>query len=293
MIAAVRGGRGRLQRRRIVGRHEAHAGQQRLERRAVVLVRGHRQRAERAAVERLLERDDLRPRLAAACTSSAARTSGTPRPPRCRCCRRTRAAGPTEAASRSRQLSLQRVIEEVRRVQQRARLIGDRLGQPGWAWPSDATPMPDSRSSIRGLRCRTGARPCRARTSPAGACRSAGRAGPRGPESRRRHSLSSLSHLHAGIPACPGRAGSRRAAHPLTPATPAMRCRRERAAGSRPSTITTSPTPARERLLAGPQLRNHAGRRRALAISRSMPAASSERHRGAARRRARPASCRR
>ena len=47
------------------GRHEADARQQRLERRAVVLVRGDRQRAERPAVERLLERDDLRARLAA------------------------------------------------------------------------------------------------------------------------------------------------------------------------------------------------------------------------------------
>ncbi len=54
-----------IERRRIVGRRERDAGQQRLERVAVVLVPGHRQRAERAPGERVIEGDELGARLAA------------------------------------------------------------------------------------------------------------------------------------------------------------------------------------------------------------------------------------
>ena len=53
------------ERRRIVHGHEAHTWHQRLERCAIVLVGGHRQRAEGASVKRFLERDDFGARLAA------------------------------------------------------------------------------------------------------------------------------------------------------------------------------------------------------------------------------------
>ena len=65
-----RGGRGRhrgFDRGRVVDGDELHRRQQRLERRAVVLVGRDRQRSERAAVERLFERDELGARLAAVC----------------------------------------------------------------------------------------------------------------------------------------------------------------------------------------------------------------------------------
>ena len=58
-----RGYRGK-QRRRIVDRHELHVRKQRLEGRPIVLVGRDRQRAKRAAVKRLFERDELRPGLA-------------------------------------------------------------------------------------------------------------------------------------------------------------------------------------------------------------------------------------
>ena len=53
---------GRLERRDVVQRREGHAGDERLERRALRGLAGRRERAHRPAVERVLERDD--PRLA-------------------------------------------------------------------------------------------------------------------------------------------------------------------------------------------------------------------------------------
>ena len=76
--------------------HERDVGQQRRERIAVVRVRRDRQRPHRAAVER--PRRAPRIRCAAArppCTSSGARTSGTPPWLPCRCCRRTSGRVPT------------------------------------------------------------------------------------------------------------------------------------------------------------------------------------------------------
>ena len=113
---------------------------------AVVLVRGDRQRAERAAVKRLVERDELRRAARPSCTSSGARTSGTPRPPRCRCCRRTRAAAPTgsPAARRAAPAAGERTGSTCGSASAPARR--SRARGRGCAWPSDATPMPDSRS---------------------------------------------------------------------------------------------------------------------------------------------------
>jgi hypothetical protein len=52
------------ERGRIVVRNELHGRQERFERRPIVLVGCHRQGAERAAVKRLFEGDELRARLA-------------------------------------------------------------------------------------------------------------------------------------------------------------------------------------------------------------------------------------
>ena len=49
----------RFERGEIVGGHEPHAGHQRFEILAVLGLAGDRERADRAAVERVLERDDL------------------------------------------------------------------------------------------------------------------------------------------------------------------------------------------------------------------------------------------
>ena len=125
---------GRAKGRRIVGRHEADPGEQRLERRAIVFVRRDRQRSERAAVKRLLERDDLVARLA----------PGVPIAPRELQARLDR-FGAAVAEERARQpgqvrqpfgqAALQRVIEQVRRVDQRLRLIRDRAGQSRMGMP--------------------------------------------------------------------------------------------------------------------------------------------------------------
>ena len=110
-------------------RHEPDARQQRLERCAVVLVRGHRQRAKRAAVERLLERDEFGARLAARVPVAARELEAG--------LDRFGAAVAEERARQARQLrqplgqlALERMEEQVRRVEQRLRLIRDRARQP-------------------------------------------------------------------------------------------------------------------------------------------------------------------
>ena len=93
-----------------------------------MLVRGHRQRADRPAVERLLERDDLGARL-------AARVPVAARELQARLDRfgaavaEERARQPRQARQPLGELALQRVKEQVRRVQQRLRLLGDRARQ--------------------------------------------------------------------------------------------------------------------------------------------------------------------
>ena len=87
----VRADRG-LDRVGIVRRHERDARHERRERRAIVLVPRHRQRAGGPPVEAVLERDNPRSAAFPAPPSTGARTSGTPPPLPHRCCRRTPAA---------------------------------------------------------------------------------------------------------------------------------------------------------------------------------------------------------
>ena len=54
---------------------------------------------------------------------------------------------PEKAAQAIGHLALERVVVEVRRVQQRRRLLGRRRATgPGWPCPSTDTPMPDTKS---------------------------------------------------------------------------------------------------------------------------------------------------
>ena len=119
------GDRGRI--RRV---DERDAGHQRAEGRAVMIVPGDRDRAHRASVERVRQRDEVRPRRAegvpvasrelearlhrfgSAVAEERARETREIREPRC-------------------DLSLQGVVKQVRRVQQRRGLVGDRVGQAG------------------------------------------------------------------------------------------------------------------------------------------------------------------
>ena len=165
------------------GRHERHARDERLERPAVVLVPGDRQRAHRAAAERVLEARRCRcvpTRPARA--SSGGRTSGTPRPPRCRCCRRTRATGRTSDVSRRASCPCSGWKNRFEVCTSVRGLLGQRVREArvGVAERRDA----DARTAGRGSggpRCRTGRRPRRGRTPRAAAGRSAGRAAPRPP----------------------------------------------------------------------------------------------------------------
>ena len=158
-----RGGRprhGRGEGGGVVGRDELHRRQERLERRAVVLVGRDRQRSERPAVKRLVERDELGARLALACASSGARTSGTPRRLRSRCCRRTRAAVRTGATSRSASSPCSGWIEQVRRVHERLRLIRDRARRaPGARGRATPRRCPTAGRGTPGRRRRTAGTP--------------------------------------------------------------------------------------------------------------------------------------
>ena len=119
-----RAGNRRQQRVRIVDRDEADVRQQRRERCAVVLVRGDRQRSECAAVKRFFERDDFRSPFAArvpvASRELQARLHGLGAAVAEKRPRQTRQIGETFA-----ELTLERVVEKVRRVEQRLRLLGD------------------------------------------------------------------------------------------------------------------------------------------------------------------------
>ena len=120
-----------LQRPGVGGRHETHAGQERLERTAIAGFPRRRQRAERAAVKRTLESDDARPPRLAARVPAAARElqAGFHR------------LGPAVAEERPRQprqrrqspadLPLQGMEIEVGRVDQGAGLVGEGVRQPG------------------------------------------------------------------------------------------------------------------------------------------------------------------
>ncbi len=153
-----------------------HAGQQRLERRAVVFVRRDRQRPDRPSVKRLFERHDLGPRLAERMPVAARELEAR--------LDRLGAAVAEERALEARQareprgeLALQRVEEQVRRVQQRLRLVGD--GARRALRERDrgrSRRCPRAGRCTRAPRSRTGRRPCRARRLPADAGTSAGRA---------------------------------------------------------------------------------------------------------------------
>ena len=128
MMAAVDRRHGGQQRLRIVDRHESDARQQRLERGAVVLVRGHRQRAEGPSVERVLERDEFRARFAAGVPVATGKLeAGFDRLGAA--VAEKGARQPRQLRQPLRELPLQRVVEQVRRVDQRLRLIGDRARQ--------------------------------------------------------------------------------------------------------------------------------------------------------------------
>ena len=121
-----------IERRRIVGRRERDAGQQRLERAAVVVVPGHRQRAERAPGEGVIEGHELGARLAARVPVAARELQAG--------LVGFAAAVAEEGAAQARgagqaigELPLQRVEEQVRRVGQLARLRADGVGDAGAA----------------------------------------------------------------------------------------------------------------------------------------------------------------
>ena len=131
------------------GETHVTSGEQRRERRAVVLVPRHRQRAHRPAVERVLERDEpgavrLTGRVPVAARELEAGFD------------RLGAAVAEERARQARErgkarghLALQRVDSTGSTCAQRRRLVGEGAASAGFAWPSDATPTPETRSRYR------------------------------------------------------------------------------------------------------------------------------------------------
>ncbi len=198
---AGRFGHRRQERVGIVRRHELHAGEQRRKRRAVVVVPGHRQRAHRPAVERVLEGDETRTGARpSAHTSSGARTSGRPRPPPRRCCRRTRAAARTNprAASRLPPAAGGSTGSTCGAASPPAR----RGRRPDADSHARAPPRrrPRADRGSRGRRHRTDGSRARARRPPGCACRPAERARSRAPSRCWLRSSSSrlhVLHLHA------------------------------------------------------------------------------------------------
>ena len=95
-----------------------------------MLVRGDRQRAKRAAVKRLAERDELGARLAAG-VPVAARELETGLDRFGAAVAEEGARQPGQVREPLGQLALERVIEEIRRVNERARLLRDHTRQPG------------------------------------------------------------------------------------------------------------------------------------------------------------------
>ena len=150
----------------IVDRHELHARQQRFERLAIVRIRRDRERPERTAVERFFERDEFGARLAFRVPVAAREFQAG--------FHRFRAAVAEKRARQTRQLremlgelTLIRVIKEIRRVQQRLRLVGDRPRQTRMRMSQrrDA----DARQEVEVLTpvgVVAGARPVRGRVSP-------------------------------------------------------------------------------------------------------------------------------
>src|SRR5206468_4442572 len=103
---------------------------QRRERRTVMLVRGDRQRAERAAVKGFLEREDLGTRFAACVPVTACELQA--RLDRfCAAVTEERTLQAREIREPLGERTLERVVEQIRRMQQRARLLGDGTRQPG------------------------------------------------------------------------------------------------------------------------------------------------------------------
>ena len=111
--------------------HERHRPEQRRERRPVMLVVRHRQRAQRAAGEPALDRDEpgslgraLRVPVAARELEARLDRFGA-------AVAEERAREARELRQPRRRLGLKRVVVQVRRVQQRRRLVGDRGREPG------------------------------------------------------------------------------------------------------------------------------------------------------------------
>ena len=148
---------------RFVVRDEGDAREKRRERRAIVLIGRHRQRAHRAAVERIFERDDFRPRFSkrvpiptrklqtglnrfgAAVAEEGARQPGEVREP-------------------FRELTLQRMKEQVRRMQQRLGLLGDRHARArDWRGRAKRRRCPTAGPGTRGRPRPIDARPRHAR----------------------------------------------------------------------------------------------------------------------------------
>ena len=215
------------------------------------MLEGHEARATAYALREPVAAGELQARfhrLGAAVAEERARQSRAGRQPR-------------------RHLALQRVVVEVRGVEQRLRPARRRArARPGCAVPEHR--HADAREEVEvapALDVVRGGCPRRARTPPAGACRSAARAALRAPGSSAAVVVMVVISLHPG-PRSDGLA---------VRAPPAVRL------AIRPSTIRTSRTPASRRGAAGRQLGDHAGARRARLHHRRRRRRVDHRHGGA------------
>ncbi len=123
------------------GCDEGHARHERRERLAIGIVSGQRQRAERASVEALFQRDEL-----GLLRSPGARTSAPLRSLPCRCCRRTRAGVPRRARASRRGCPAPGGSRDSRRAAASRWRPCSALTSCGCLCPSTFTAMPPSRS---------------------------------------------------------------------------------------------------------------------------------------------------
>jgi hypothetical protein len=103
---------------------ERDTTEQRRKRRAIMLVPGHRQRTNRSAVERMLKRDDLGPLAARRPPESARKLQARLHRLRAAVAEK-RPRHPRQIGQPRGQLSLKRVMEQIRRVHQRGGLFGN------------------------------------------------------------------------------------------------------------------------------------------------------------------------
>ena len=277
MIAAVRLGDGRVSAAGSSGSTNVTGPSSGWNGVAIVLVQRHRQRAHRAAGERVLERDELGAlgcalRVPVAARELQARLDW----PRCRCCRRTRApARRAPAAARP----LSPATGGSTGSTCAAASPPDRrcaAARPGCAWPSDGDA--DAREEVEVLAA------VDVVETRALAAHERHRLAPVGLQHVLRFARLDVVECHVSshhlcarrtcAVAVDARAGAPRA----------------RPSASRPLTITTSPTPASSAARQAAQLRHHAGLFAVPSpISASMPLAVERGDRLALRRRARPA----